>query len=66
MQVDPQKFCLRPFLSATFSECMQKEPAAQKCPLSLLEGKKRKRGTLEASLPAVLCKSSHELSAQVS
>lgn len=54
MQVDPKKFCLRPFLFATFSEHMQAQPALWQGPLSPLEGKEMKESTLEVSLSAVL------------
>lgn len=63
MQVDPKKFCLRPFLFATFSEHLQAQPAPQKGPLSPLEGREMKGSTLEVSLSAVLDKSSYEWTA---
>lgn len=63
MQVDPKKFCLRPFLFATFSEHMQAQPAPWQGPLSSSEDKEMKGSTLEVSLSAVLDKSSYEWSA---
>lgn len=66
MQVDLKKFCLRPFLSATFSKHMQAQPAPWQGPLGPLEGKEMRASTLEVSLPAALDKSSYELSAEIS